>query len=41
MVDHLPEFPITEAIPNKEAATVADAIYNNFRTYIPKNSLII
>ena len=28
MVDHLSGFPIAEAIPNKEAATIADAIYN-------------
>ena len=28
MVDHLSGFPVAEAIPNKEAATVADAIYN-------------
>ena len=27
-VDHLSGFPIAEAIPNKEAATVADVIYN-------------
>ena len=26
-VDHLSQIPITEAIPNKEAATAADAIY--------------
>ena len=28
MVDHLPGFPIAEVIPNKEAATVPDVIYN-------------
>ena len=28
MVEHLSRFPIAEAIPNKDAATVADAIYN-------------
>ena len=28
MVDHLTGYPIVEAIPNKEAPTVAEAIYN-------------
>ena len=28
MVDHLSRFPIADAIPNKEAATVPDAIYS-------------
>ena len=42
MVDHLFGFPIAEPIPNKEAAPVADAIYNkfNFLAYMPKDSLV-
>ena len=40
MVDHLPGFPIAEAIPNKEAATVADAIYKLILEHTCTNILL-
>ena len=42
MVDHLSGFPIAEAIPNKEAVTVADANLQQVdsRAHLPKDLVV-